>query len=150
MANSLGPCIDHGKTRNVLKSGYAKQTRDGKERLLHRIAYKDSNNVTWEDMKGYVVRHKCDNTRCINPEHLELGTSHKNTQDMMSRGRHRFKNNFKPLHGTSNGRAKLSEQNINFIRSNRGIITARKLAQMFGVSNQQISKIQLGKSRVKC
>jgi hypothetical protein len=34
-----------------------------------------------------VVRHRCDNPPCLNPEHLETGTQLNNVQDMVSRGR---------------------------------------------------------------
>ena len=36
-----------------------------------------------EVVAGYddVVRHRCDNGRCINPEHLELGSRGENLQD---------------------------------------------------------------------
>lgn len=35
-----------------------------------------------------VVRHRCDNPRCCNPEHLELGTQKENIWDQMHKGRH--------------------------------------------------------------
>lgn len=34
---------------------------------------------------GYVVRHKCDNPRCVNPDHLELGTQRENILDHVER-----------------------------------------------------------------
>ena len=37
---------------------------------------------------GVVLRHKCDNRRCWNPNHLEPGTPKDNVQDMMARARH--------------------------------------------------------------
>jgi len=37
---------------------------------------------------GHVVRHRCDNPPCINPEHLITGTQGQNIQDMIDRGRH--------------------------------------------------------------
>ena len=40
-----------------------------------------------EDITGYVVRHTCDNPRCINPDHLLKGTVRDNIRDMDSRGR---------------------------------------------------------------
>ena len=35
-----------------------------------------------------VLRHTCDNSWCINPDHLIQGTQLDNIQDMESRGRH--------------------------------------------------------------
>lgn len=37
---------------------------------------------------GAHLRHSCDNRRCVNPNHLTLGTAIDNNQDMIARGRH--------------------------------------------------------------
>lgn len=38
--------------------------------------------------EGMVVRHKCDNPECTNPDHLEIGTHADNMSDLVDRRRH--------------------------------------------------------------
>ena len=49
------------------------------ELLTHRISYSITNDVAIP--KGYVVRHGCRNTICINPFHLDIGTVSDNNKD---------------------------------------------------------------------
>lgn len=65
-----------------------KQSRDGyinfKGTKAHRYLYQE---LFGPLEPGMVVRHKCDNRRCINPKHLEKGTPKENSQDMVKRKR---------------------------------------------------------------
>lgn len=50
----------------------------------HRIMYEARKGPIPE---GYVVRHTCDNRKCVEPDHLEVGTQGDNVRDAVSRGR---------------------------------------------------------------
>lgn len=58
--------------------------RDGKNMLLHRYIFETYHGPILE---GMIIRHKCDNVLCINPDHLELGTLSDNVQDALERER---------------------------------------------------------------
>lgn len=53
-------------------------------RLAHRISWTIANG---EIPAGKCVLHRCDNPRCVNPNHLFLGTQRDNVSDMHTKGR---------------------------------------------------------------
>lgn len=57
----------------------------GKNRVLlaHRVSYK----IYKGDPSDLLVCHACDNPKCVNPEHLFLGTHKDNTTDSVNKGR---------------------------------------------------------------
>ena len=54
-------------------------------RRVHRIAYE---LLVGPIPENQLLRHKCDNPPCLNPDHLVPGTPRDNSQDMVQRGRH--------------------------------------------------------------
>lgn len=51
---------------------------------VHIVSYE---TFVGEVKEGLIVRHKCDNPPCFNPEHLETGTQKDNRRDAFERGR---------------------------------------------------------------
>ena len=123
-------CISHYKD----KDGYAIFKKDGKAMKIHRHIYEE---CFGEIPKGMIVRHKCDNPSCINPEHLEIGTHQDNSNDKVSRGRH------KGGKGETHGMAKLTKELVEEIR-NKYIpykVMQKDLAIEYGVSKRTIQAI---------
>lgn len=77
-----GPTIKAGKN----DSRYGYPSFHGKHILAHRYAWEMENRT--EVPEGMLVRHECDNSLCINPGHLVLGTQRDNAMDAVKRGRH--------------------------------------------------------------
>lgn len=79
----------------LMWDGYGAFHRDGDgsvKQRAHRISWEYSNGPI---PSGMLVCHRCDNPRCVRPEHLFLGTDQDNVDDMMSKGRHASHNSRK-------------------------------------------------------
>jgi len=67
------------------RGGYGTMWANGKNQLVHRVAWMLANG---EIPEGLHVLHRCDNPRCSRVEHLFLGTQADNMADMAQKGRH--------------------------------------------------------------
>jgi predicted XRE-type DNA-binding protein len=116
----------------------------GKTVRAHRLAYYLANNVPMGSIKGLFVRHKCDNPKCVNPSHLELGDAQSNVDDRESRSRSA------KLSGEQQSNAKLTAAQAEEIRRmyipKHPDYNQKALAAKFGVSRPRISMIVHGHS----
>jgi hypothetical protein len=132
IVNGCFECISHAFDLD----GYPLLKRKGTMQRISRYIYTE---CFGEIPKGQIIRHTCDNPKCINPEHLIPGTTKENSQDMISRGR--------SLRGERNSSAKLTVEDVLKIRQLRSEgKTLVELGNMFGVSYTQIQSISVRKS----
>lgn len=113
-------------------TGYGALWVAGTQVYAHRLAFEVTHGPI---PTGLVVRHTCDVPRCINPEHLELGTKADNARDAMVRGR---------LH------TKLSDAQVSVVFGMAMLRRSRKdIAAEFNVSVSQVSAILKAKGRTE-
>ena len=113
--------------------GYIQVHRNKKTVRLHRYIYEQ---MFGELSKELYVCHKCDNRKCINPEHLFLGTHQENQQDKINKGRLKFGTSS----GEQNGNSKLKLEDIIYIRSSNK--DNKELAKELNVSTVTIHSIK--------
>ena len=139
----MDKCIDHGMClgrdtyNNVWCSELQRCTGQ------HRVVYCLQHDVPLRSIHGNIVRHTCDNRRCINPKHLVLGTHKDNSQDMVQRGR-------QVKHcGEVHAMAKLTNEQAQFIRDNYiagdKYFGCRALARRFGIAHPNVSRLVNGR-----
>ena len=74
--------------------------------------------------------HRCNNAKCINPDHLYWGTDSQNMIDRSMAGNH--------------NKQKISAEQALEIRDYKGL-TQKKLGEKFGISQRTVSDIKSGK-----
>lgn len=116
--------------------GYAEIMLQGTTKKIHRHVYEQ---CFGEIPKGLVIRHKCDNPSCINPEHLEIGTHQDNVNDMISRNRQ--------AKGSKKPKSKLTEKDVVEIKY---LLlegkTNRSIAKKYRIDESIISEIKHNKA----
>lgn len=97
---------------------------------------------------GSCVCHTCDQPRCINPDHLWLGTQADNMADMIAKGRKRSlvgPRRTIQQRGDRNPNARLSESQARELLNLKGTTTTIEAGRQFGVASNHVSNIWSGK-----
>lgn len=120
-------------TAHINERSYGTVTWKGKNQRSNRVAWEIAHG---EIPEGMHVLHKCDNKRCVNPDHLFLGTQADNMKDMRAKGREYFSK------GEEHYKTSLTEDGVREIRRLASQkVSTRKIAERFGVVAQQVNHI---------
>jgi hypothetical protein len=94
------------------------------------------------DLPGNIqIRHKCDNMRCVNENHLIEGTSKDNMQDCIERGRRATKYR---LHTR---KRILDDETVKAIRNEPDSFKQWRIAEKYGISVGYVSKLRSGNAK---
>lgn len=144
------PPIDQAFASNIEKSsdcwnwigalgpdGYGRITYSGKQYRPHVLSMILSGV---EPRKGEMVCHRCDNKRCVNPNHLYLGNAKTNSRDAVERGL--------LCTGEAHHRAKLTDARVREMRALHasGNFSIQKIADCYGVTRITASRAISGKT----
>ena len=115
----------------TIVNGYGQFSINNKNYRAHRISWFIIGNTIPDDKP--ILRHKCKNKHCVNPEHLEIGTAKDNRADQIRDG-----TNKRP--GEKCGASKLTNVQVISIRQRKDECW-HALAKEFDVGYNQIYRI---------
>lgn len=115
----------------VYGSGYGAVTFGGKLTGAHRAVCEINNGPP--PSRSHEASHACGNKACVNPAHLRWATPKQNAADKIAHGTETV--------GESNGRAKLTADDVAQIRRIGRAETQETIAHRFGVSRRAVGMI---------
>lgn len=109
---------------------------------VHRWSYEHHKGPIPE---GQIVRHRCDNPRCSNPEHLVLGTHKDNSDDKLARNPNVRGYKRPPM----SRQRKLTDEQVRKIKHllKINMFKVETLAEFFGVGVSAIYSIRSGRTK---
>ena len=106
----------------------------------HRFVYE---MLTGEIIGGRFLCHRCDNRKCVRPDHLFPGTQADNIRDAVLKGR--------MAAGEKHGRARLSDAQVAEIRRQHanGAASYTDIARKFGIDDSYVWALVKRKARTR-
>ena len=124
-------------TGRLDEGGYGRFSIKGIWNKAHRTAYELYKGPIPE---GLVVRHKCNNRKCVNPDHLEVGTMKDNVADM-------FRTNPPDRTGNRSHARKITEADAMEIRQWREFgYTQQSIGDAFGLTQGHVCGLLKGQN----
>ncbi len=130
----------------LTNKGYGELRVAGKHKTTHRLAWTEVHGPIPD---GLWVLHKCDNRKCINVEHLYLGTVVENSRDMAERKRSgRYLMPESNLRGSAHGMAQTDETIVEIIRvlDSLGVFFQAQIGRWFGLKPSATHLICTGRN----
>lgn len=129
-------------TAGVNRQGYGlfnRATKPSKCVLAHRYSYELAHGPL---AQSACVLHRCDNPRCVRPDHLFLGTRTDNADDKVAKGRQRGPK------GERHPKAKVTEAVVRSIRRDfaAGGVSKSELARRYKLANRTAHAIISGET----
>lgn len=127
--------------KHTIKNGYGRiGLSNRKMGLAHRVMYEQYYKVVLD--KNIKVCHKCDNRKCINPNHLFLGSQRENCLDCSKKGRHA------DVRNENNPFCRWTDKEIENVRNLRKQgLTLLNIASITKISYSTVQKVCAYKAR---
>ena len=109
-------------------SGYGRMMFNYQNYRAHRLSYILHYGEILDEM---VICHKCDNKKCVNPEHLFIGTVLDNVKDRVQKGR--------TARNEKSGLVKLTNKQVEQIRKRK--MSLSLMAKKYNVAESTIVRI---------